>query len=104
VKDVDGLPAPGVRVVLVPDSARRNEFRLFKESTTDQYGRFDMRGIAPGDYKLFSWEQVEPNAWEDPDFLKPFEEKGESVSLQEGDGKSLDLVAIRSASNEQQKQ
>jgi hypothetical protein len=46
---------------------------------------------------------VEPNAWEDPDFLKPFEEKGESVSLQEGDGKSLDLVAIRSASNEQQK-
>jgi protocatechuate 3,4-dioxygenase beta subunit len=104
VKDVDGLPAAGVRVVLVPDSARRNEFRLFKESTTDQYGRFDMRGIAPGDYKLFSWEQVEPNAWEDPDFLKPFEEKGESISLQEGDGKSVDLVAIRSASSEQQKQ
>jgi hypothetical protein len=104
VKDTDGLPAAGVWVVLVPDEAHRNEFHLFKQRATDQYGRFDLRGIAPGDYKLFSWEQVEPNAWEDPDFLKLFEVKGESVSLQEGDGKSVDLVAIRSASHEQEKQ
>jgi hypothetical protein len=103
VKDADGLPAVGVWVVLVPNDARRNEFRLFKARTTDQYGRFDIRGIAPGDYKLFSWEQVEQNAWEDSEFLKPFEAKGESVSLQEGDGKSIDLVAIRSASHEQEK-
>jgi hypothetical protein len=98
------LPAAGVWVVLVPDEAHRNEFHLFKQRITDQYGRFDIRGIAPGDYRLFSWEQVEPNAWEDPDFLKPFEAKGESVSLQEGDGKSIELVAIRTASQEQEKQ
>jgi hypothetical protein len=104
VKASDGLPAAGVWVVLVPDEAHRNEFHLFKQRATDQYGRFDLRGIAPGDYKLFSWEQVEPNAWEDPDFLKLFEVKGESVSLQEGDGKSVDVVAIRSASHEQEKQ
>ena len=101
--NADGLPAAGVWVVLVPDNAQRNEFHLFKQRTTDQYGRFDIHGIAPGDYKLFSWEQVEQGAWEDPDFLKAFEAKGESVSLQEGDGKSVDLVAIRSASNEQEK-
>jgi Carboxypeptidase regulatory-like domain len=104
VSDVDGLPAAGVWVVLVPDGAHGNEFRRFKQTTTDQAGRFDIRGIAPGDYKMFSWEQVEPNAWEDPDFLKPFEAKAQSVSLQEGDGKSLNLVAIRSAGNEQEKQ
>jgi len=104
VKDADGLPASGVWVVLVPDEARRNEFHLFKQRTTDPYGRFDFRGIAPGDYKLFSWEQVEQNEWEDPDFLKAFEPKGESISLQEGDGKSIDLVAIRSAGHEQEKQ
>jgi hypothetical protein len=102
VTDADGLPAAGVWVVLVPGDARRNEFHLFKQVTTDQYGRFGIRGIAPGDYKLFSWEQVEQNAWEDPDFLKPFESKGQSVSLQEGDGKSVDLVAIRSASDAQE--
>jgi carboxypeptidase family protein len=104
VKDANGLPAAGVWVVLVPDEAHRHEFHLFKQRTTDQYGRFDFRGIAPGDYKLFSWEQVEQNAWEDPDFLKAFEPKGEGISLAEGDGKSIDLVAIRSASHEQEKQ
>jgi hypothetical protein len=104
VKDADGLPAVGVWVVLVPNDARRSEFHLFKQRTTDQYGRFDIHGIAPGDYKLFSWEQVEQNAWEDPDYLKPFESKGESISLQDGDGKSIDLVAIRSANQEQDKQ
>jgi hypothetical protein len=103
-KDADGLPAAGVWVVLVPAEAHRHEFHLFKQQITDQYGRFDIRGIAPGDYKLFSWEQVEPNAWEDPDFLKLFEARGESVSLQEGDGKSIELVAIRTASQEQEKQ
>jgi hypothetical protein len=104
VKDADGLPSSRVRVVLVPDGARRREFRLFKQTTTDQYGRYLIRGIAPGDYKLFSWEQVEANSWEDPDFLRPFEDKGESLSLQDGDGKSIDLVAILSASHEQEKQ
>jgi len=100
VTDADGLPAVGVWVALVPDDAHLNEFHLFKQRTTDQYGRYDIRGIAPGDYKLFSWEQVEQNAWEDPDFLKQFGSKGQSISLQEGDGKSMDLVAIRSASHE----
>ncbi len=104
VKDGDGLPAPGVWVVLVPEEAHRNQFHRFKQTVTDQYGRYSIRGIAPGDYKIFSWEQVEPDAWEDPDFLKPFESKGQSLSLQEGDGKSLELVAIRSASQEQEKQ
>jgi hypothetical protein len=104
VTDADGLPASGVWVVLVPDDAHRSEFHRFKQTTTDQYGRYNLRGVAPGDYKLFSWEQVEQNAWQDADFLKQFEGKGQGISLQEGDGKSMDLVAIRSASREQEKQ
>jgi protocatechuate 3,4-dioxygenase beta subunit len=103
VVDADGLPAAGVWVVLVPDEAHRNQRRLFKQKTTDQYGHFELRGIAPGDYKLFSWNEVEQGAWEDPDFLKRFEDKGEKVSLQEGDAKSVDLVAIKTATAEQQK-
>lgn len=103
VTDADGLPAAGVWVVLIPDGARRSEYHLFKQLTTDQYGRFAIRGIAPGDYRLFSWEQVERGAWEDPEFLKDFENQGQSVSLQEGDGQTLQLVAIRTASTAQEK-
>ncbi len=94
VADSDGLPAVGVRVVLVPEPSHRTQYVLFKEQTTDQYGRFELRGIVPGDYKLFSWEEAESGAWEDPEFLKPFEEKGEKILLQEGDQKTLNLVTI----------
>jgi hypothetical protein len=95
VSDGDSLAAAGVWVVLVPDVAHRSQYRLYKTQTTDQYGHFDLRGIPPGEYKLFSWEEVELGAWEDPDFLQPFEEKGERVALQEGDQKAVNLVTIR---------
>jgi len=98
VSDVDGLPAAGVWVVLVPDLKYRTQHRLYKTVTTDQYGRFDLRGIAPGEYKVFSWEEVEMGAWEDPEFLKPFEDKGEGIALQIGDQKMLNLVTIHTRS------
>ena len=100
VSDEDGLPAAGVQVVLVPEAPRRGLHRLYKSATTDQYGRFDIRGVAPGDYNLFSWEEVESGAWEDPEFLKPFEKKGQSVSVQDDDQKSVNLVAIRTKTPE----
>ena len=93
-------------MALVPDSeVRRSKHRLYKSETTDQYGHFDLRGIAPGGYLLFSWTEAEDGAWEDPEFLKPFLEKkkGERISLQEGDTKSMNLVAIKNASTDQQK-
>jgi hypothetical protein len=95
VVDVDNLPAVGIWVALLPDEAHRGARRLYKSAATDQYGRFELHGIAPGDYKLFSWEEAESGAWEDPEFLKPFEQKGEKISLQDGDQKTLSLTAIR---------
>ena len=103
VADSDGLRAVGVRVVLVPEPSRRTQSTLFKEQTTDQYGHFELRGIAPGDYKLFSWEEAESGAWEDPEFLKPFEGTGEKITLQEGDQKTINLTAIRTKSPESPK-
>jgi Carboxypeptidase regulatory-like domain len=103
VADADGLPVAGAWAVLVPEEAHRGQTHMYKETTTDQYGHFELRGIPPGDYKLFSWDQVENGAWQDPEFLKPFEEKGEEVKLQEGEEKSVNLTAIKTASSEQQK-
>lgn len=100
VVDADGLPATGVWVALVPEESRRTASRLYKSGTTDQYGHFDLHGIAPGEYKLFSWEEAESGAWEDPEFLKPFEDKGERISFQEGDQKSLNFTAIRTKAPE----
>lgn len=98
VIDKDGLPATGVWVVAVPDEARRTNFKLFKSQTTDQYGKFDLRGLAPGSYKIFSWTGIEKDEWQDADFLKPFEDKGETVELQDEDMKTVNLKVIEKKS------
>ena len=83
VTDENDLPVAGVTVALVPDEGRRKLFRLYKNSATDQYGKFILRGIAPGKYKLFAWKDVENDAWQDPDFLKPFEDQGKEITAEE---------------------
>jgi protocatechuate 3,4-dioxygenase beta subunit len=104
VSDANGLPVAGVWVVLVPSAPRRGRHRLYKKQTTDQYGHFELRGIEPGDYMLFSWDEVEDGAWEDADFLKPFEEKGQKVAVQEGDSKGINLTTIVISNIDQKKQ
>jgi hypothetical protein len=94
VVDKDGLPAAGVWVVAVPDEVRRTTLRLFKSQTTDQYGKFDLHGLAPGEYKLFAWEGIESNAWQDDDFLKPFEALGTKLEVRDEDAATINLTAI----------
>jgi hypothetical protein len=35
-------------------------------------------------------------AWEDPEFLRPFEEKGQRIVLQDGDRSTVKVTAIQS--------
>jgi hypothetical protein len=76
-------PAGGATALLIPDERRRNRPDLFRTTTTDQNGRFSMKGVAPGDYKLYAFQEVEPGAWQDPEFLKRYERDAESVSVTE---------------------
>jgi hypothetical protein len=103
VVDSDGLPQAGVSVVLVPELSQRENFQKYKTESTDQYGNFNLRGIAPGDYKLFSWVEVEQDAWQDPEFLKQFEDKGQRITLQDGDHSSVKLTAIQTKAPESSK-
>ena len=48
----------------------------------------------PGDYKIFSWDEVEDGAWEDPDFLRTSEDRGQMISVEEGDTKTAAIVII----------
>jgi protocatechuate 3,4-dioxygenase beta subunit len=100
VTDKDNLPITGVWVVLVPDEAHRDQSRLYQKTATDQYGHYLLRGIAPGDYKIFCWDEVEDGAWEDPDFLRTFEDRGQKICVEDADAKTVDIVAIRTKSSE----
>jgi len=103
VMDSDGLPLAGVSIVLVPELSQRENYQKNKTESTDQYGNFDLRGIAPGDYKLFSWVEVEPDAWQDPEFLRQFEDKGQRITLQDGDHSTVKVTAIQTKTPESSK-
>ena len=94
VLNADEQTVSAARVVLVPDEPRRAQSRFYRDASTDQYGRFTIKGIAPGGYKLFAWEDVEDGAYESPDFLKPFEGLGEPKSIREGSRESAQLKLI----------
>ena len=84
-----GRVANSLDTLLAPD--RRSRADLFKSTTSDQNGHYEFTAIAPGDYKLFAWEEVEPEAWEDSDFLKDYEKLREKVVLDPGARAGVDL-------------
>jgi len=77
-------PFGGATVVLVPEGDRSKVERLYQSTSTDQDGRFGIRGITPGDYTLFGWETVERGAYQDPEFLRPYRERGKPVHVDDG--------------------
>jgi Carboxypeptidase regulatory-like domain len=94
VIDPDGLPVAGASVVSIPTGNRRAQYRLYRETKTDQYGRFLLAGVSPGDYKLFAWKGVEFDEWQDPDFLTPVEDKGFEMHAEENGHSSVTLTLI----------
>lgn len=95
VLDDKQQPAPGATVVLAPDERRRSRLDLFRTTAADQYGRFVIKGIAPGDYKLFGWAEIEHGAVQDPEFLKAYERFGEPVAVGENGRETAQLKLLR---------
>jgi len=87
-------PAAGATVVLVPEPSLRDREEAYQTTATDQYGSFTLKNIAPGEYKLFAWEDVEYGEYMDPEFLKPVEDRGQSVGIQEGSRETMQLNLI----------
>jgi len=81
-------------VVLVPDFRLRQRSDLYKVVSTDNTGRFRMQAVTPGEYKLFAWENVEPDAWQDASFIATYENAGRPIHIYEGTSESLQLPVI----------
>ena len=95
VEDDQSAPAVEATVTLVPSGAAPSR-SLFKFASTSPRGHFSMAGIAPGSYKLFAWEDADPNqVMYDPDFLKPFDSQAQSIEISEGSRKSVQLKLIK---------
>jgi hypothetical protein len=95
VTDDQKRPLPGIQTVLIPDNLRHRP-ELFKRVLSDANGRFNFSGIAPGDYKIFAWEDLEDYAYFDPAVLQRFETRGKPVRIAESSRQTMDLTVIPS--------
>jgi len=78
-------------------TARLYRTDMYKTISTDAEGHFEIKGLPPGDYKVFALQGFEKDAWLDPDFFKPYENRGLAIKVGEGKVFTLEapLTAVR---------
>ena len=89
----DGSPVLGAEVILIADRQQSSPRLDYRETATDQYGYFSIRGVAPGNYHVYSWQSTDFD-YRDREFLKRFEQKAQTLSIGENEKKSLQLPVL----------
>jgi hypothetical protein len=96
IEDGKQVPAIDITVGAVPDSNAARGFRtdMHRATQTDASGLFQLRGLPPGDYRVFAWEEADKDAIMDLDFVRINEDKGTRVHVDEGDRQNIELDMI----------
>ncbi len=89
VRDADGKGLPSAIVQICDKNGE-----VAKTANTDQNGAFDLKGLAPGEYKTFAWEDRGDGIISDPDFRKSFESKATVVKLLEKSHENIEPTLI----------
>jgi len=71
-------------VLLARSGKYAHVLSFYAQAIADDSGHFDFKGVTPGRYKLYAFEELDSSAYEDPGFLKPFEPLSEAFDVAEG--------------------
>jgi hypothetical protein len=88
----DGDVWSGASVALVPDPPH-GRLQSYREASGDEYGQFQIRGIAPGKYVLIAWLDDPPCDYFDPDALEACRAVGTPISVSAAAQQNLTITA-----------
>ena len=90
-------PVSNAFVSLIPSGDHRRNPLLYKRSIFDVAGsRYPpIPAIPPGQYSVFAWDNIPPNAELNAGFLSKFENRGVTVTLRNGDSLTVQVPLIR---------
>lgn len=71
-------------VLAAPQGDLASALSFYGLANVDENGAFEMKGMRPGEYRVYAFEDLAYGAWFDPDFLKPYEERGTLIELKAG--------------------
>jgi hypothetical protein len=71
-------------VLLAPFGKFDNVLSFYESRVTDENGHFEFKSVTPGRYKIYAFDRMEQNEYEDPNFLKPYLSMGEAFDVPDG--------------------
>jgi hypothetical protein len=97
VKNAGGDPVTDYVVAIFPATAREGILgtRFTRTIRPDQQGRYQVRGLPPGDYVAVAVESLEQGGEWDPAFQQQMRPRGKSISLSDGQTATLDLTLVQ---------
>jgi protocatechuate 3,4-dioxygenase beta subunit len=94
VENADGETAPGIGVTLYPEGSQRDPEDRARTALTDEAGKYEIKDIAPGDYRLYAWDFADLPASRDPDFRQTFESQSTAVTVAAGGTLAVALKTV----------
>jgi hypothetical protein len=88
------VPAAGSVVVAVPEARFRKQAFRYAHAEADQNGHFSLRGLRPGAYTLYAWENLEGEEYLDPDFLKSVDGHGTVIKVEKSSPQRVELKLL----------
>jgi hypothetical protein len=98
VVDENLVPFLNATIALVPESVDVNQrLDLYRNTTSDSSGNFQILTVAPGNYKLYAWDWAEGGSWQYADFIRTYEASGKNITVQSSSRQEkVQLNVIRS--------
>ena len=86
-------PAANATVVALPEGLPAYRADRYRSATVDSSGVFLFRGLPPGQYNIYAWEDVDSGAWFNSAFLRNYDSYRRSIPVAEGQRATADIVA-----------
>ena len=96
VQNDKGEALAGVIVTMWPKTPDGTPTGGTRQASTDQNGGYKFQGLAPGDYYVAAWEELEPGLATSADFLANFSGNAAAIKLSEGGHESRDIKPVPS--------
>jgi hypothetical protein len=85
VLDDRSAPYTNATIALVPETPDlRGRLDLYRNTTSDFEGIFQITSIPPGNYKLFAWTFAPIGSWQTAEFLRNYESSGQVIRIAPG--------------------
>jgi hypothetical protein len=95
VHGADGMAVVGVLVTLwTPGIPAEGVTDFTRTTPTDANGQFKFASLAPGDYRIAAWEQIDSGLSTVPEFRAKFESKAAAVKLNENAHENIEAPLI----------